>query len=437
MDAVAGLGHFSGSVLVARRGMVLLKKAYGFADLETKRLNQPDTQFRIASLSKSFTAMAILVLRQKGLLGLDDPLSDFFPEGPGAWRNVRLRHMLGHTSGIPDYEILLNVQKMEDYSLWRAKPGNLAYVFEKALSSDLDFEPGSKYKYSNTGYLLLGHIVEMVSRESYGAFVERELVNRFGMANSGEDRYDLFLLNRAKPYLLKPERTDKEYFAGFAFDGGMLVEPPRMRMETPNGAGGMYSTAEDLFSWIQGLIQLAERDPDFEDVFRPGLKGYAMGWFVDERHGRKRIWHSGGLPGFISILEYYPEESAAIVLLGNTDQYSGPLAEDLAAILFGQSYPLPRRHRLIDLALAQLNPLIGQYRNGGGSIYTVSRDKGRLVIAQGDELSSAMLPESETSFFVPGFRDNVQVKKNTEGAVIGLIASISGKKETLTKEKVP
>lgn len=434
MDAVGELGHFSGVVLVARDGRALFRGAYGMANLDQSIPNRPDTQFHIASLTKSFTAAAILRLAEQGKLKLDDQLAAHFAETPKSWPPITLRHLLQHSSGLPDYENLLGGIRSDRYRSLRSQPDHLIKLRAMAFASELEFEPGAKFSYSNTGYLLLGYLVEQLSGQSFGDFVRQQFLEPLGLRASGQAHFSKPLAKLALSYRLKPDRQYAEVLRGFKPDSGMLVPAPAMRMETPNGAGGMYATADDLRTWIDALVYgSALKDDQRKAMFTPGEATYGLGWFIQTEDKRKSIFHTGSLPGYRSILATYPEERVTVVLVGNTDQRLGQISRDLAAIVFGEAVIVPRAHHIIEAEPNQFRHLFGKYQREDGRIYEVTADEEMVLIQETDRFIAGMLPESEDSFFVPMFRGNVTFLLDQAGNPTQLRAQVHGKEYLLKK----
>jgi len=225
-------GRFSGAVLVARDGKVLLSKGYGLANAELGAANTPQTKFRIGSMTKQFTAMAFMLLEEKGKLKTSDPVCRFVTECPEAWRNITIHHLLTHTSGIPSFT------SFPDYTLTMSQRSPVSRTVERFKNKPLVFEPGSKWEYSNSGYVLLGYILEKVAEQDYGAFLQRNIFEPLGMSSTGYDDPTPILKNRA---------------SGYARRAGQRVNASYIGMTIPHAAGALYSTVEDLYRWDQAL----------------------------------------------------------------------------------------------------------------------------------------------------------------------------------------
>src|SRR5688572_28757425 len=225
-------GGFMGSVLVARGADVVLSKGYGSANLEWNIPNSPATKFRLGSVTKQFTAAAILLLEERGKLKTDDPVKKFMSDAPTAWEKITIYHLLTHTSGIPNFTSFPDYPSQKPFA---ATPEKLVARFR---DKPLDFQPGEKWSYSNSGYILLGYVLEKASGESYEKFLQENIFGRLAMKDSGYDSNSAIILRRGSGY-------------GPGKDGPMNAE--FIHMSIPFSAGALYSTTEDLLRWQRGL----------------------------------------------------------------------------------------------------------------------------------------------------------------------------------------
>jgi CubicO group peptidase (beta-lactamase class C family) len=225
--------RFMGSVLVAQNGKVLLDKGYGFANLEWDVPNTPTTKFRLGSITKQFTAASILLLEERGKLKVEDPVKKYMPNAPATWDKITIFHLLTHTSGIPSFTGFSDYESHEAQAM---TPGKLVEWFR---DKPLEFEPGTKWNYSNSGYVLLGYLIEKISGESYSDFVQQNIFTPLGMKDSGYDSNSAIIAHRAAGYT--PGKSNPVN-AGF------------VHMSIPFSAGALYSTTEDLLRWEQGLF---------------------------------------------------------------------------------------------------------------------------------------------------------------------------------------
>lgn len=224
---------FMGSVLVARGPQVVLSKGYGSADLEWNVPNAPNTKFRLGSVTKQFTAASILLLEERGKLNVNDLVKKYLPDAPAAWDKITIFHLLTHTSGIPNFTDFPDYAKLEPF------PTTTEQLVARFRDKPLDFAPGDQWKYSNSGYVLLTYVLEKITGTNYETFVHDNIFVPLGMKDSGYDSNAAVILNRASGYVAKKGQFEN---AGF------------VNMTVPAGAGGLYSTTEDLLKWEQGLF---------------------------------------------------------------------------------------------------------------------------------------------------------------------------------------
>jgi CubicO group peptidase (beta-lactamase class C family) len=330
--------QFSGSVLIARAGKVLFSKGYGMADWDHHVPNAPQTEFRIGSLTKQFTAMAILLLQERGKLHVQDHICLYVPHCPTAWQPITIQHLLTHTSGIPNFTAFSDFDFTQSYS-----PEQLiAHFIDKPLA----FQPGTRYSYSNSGYVVLGYIIERVTGEPYALFLQHAIFTPLQMRNTGYDQNYPPLPEHATGY------QDWQFVA--------LAEPVKAQyidMSVLFAAGGLYSTVEDLYRWTQALsTPVLVSQKSLDAMFTPHISicssagcpghsfvsaaGYGYGWVIAKEQGpyRQVIWHNGAVPGFKAYLGLYPATKTTIIVLSNlasTDELA--IAADLELIVFKQA----------------------------------------------------------------------------------------------------
>ncbi|MFY0563911.1 serine hydrolase [Archangium lansingense] len=325
------LRQFNGSVLVADEKGVVHKKGYGFANFEWQVPNTPDTKFRLASITKQFTSMVIMQLVAEGKLGLEDKLTAHLPDyRKDTGDRVTIAQLLNHTSGIPSYTSAPGFFQNDSRD-----PYTVADFVKKFASGDLEFEPGTKYAYNNSGYFLLGAIIEKVTGKTYAQVLRERIFEPLGMKSSGYDVSATVLSKRASGYQPGP-------------DG--YVNAPYLDMSLPYAAGSLYSTVEDLYLWDRALyLDKLLPAPLKQRLFTPGLNQYAYGWVVNplKLHDGKTelatIRHNGGINGFSTIIVRAPERKELVVLLGNAaDGRLDELAAGLFSILHGMTPQQPR-----------------------------------------------------------------------------------------------
>jgi CubicO group peptidase (beta-lactamase class C family) len=315
--------RFMGSVLAAQNGRILLDKGYGFANLERKIPNAPSTKYRLGSLTKQFTAASILLLEERGKLNVDDPIKQYLPDVPAAWGKITIFDLLTHTSGIP------NDTELPEFKASMKLPTTPEKLIAQFRDKPLDFPPGQYWRYSNSGYILLGSLIEKLSGQSYAEFVRDNIFIPLGMKDTGYDTESPSIVPRAMGY-----------------EKGTLADAEYINMSQPFSAGGLYSTTGDLLRWERGLFGGAVLTPNSLKKMTTAYKSdYAFGLWSRERNGHHVIEHGGSINGFGAWLAYYPKDKLTIVVLGNVQHGpSDEIAANLASLAFGKGvlmYPDP------------------------------------------------------------------------------------------------
>lgn len=325
LNTAVDTGKFSGSILIARNGKVLMSKGYGMANRELNVPNTTQMKFRIGSLTKQFTAMAIMILQERGKLSVQDSVCKYMPDCPRGWAEITVHHLLTHSSGIQD------LLSFPDFQQTMALPSPVDQTVKRFQNKPLDFKPGTKFKYSNSGYVLLGYIIERASGQSYEAYLKENIFEPLKMLNSGSDHNDLIIKNRAAGYTKR--------------DGG-IINAPYIDMSIPTGGGSLYSTVEDLFLWDQGLYtEKLVTKKSLAAMFTPYTTadwgdGAAYGWFIGkDKSDHKYMGFLGGINGFAAQIMRYPDEKLLVVLLSNLS--FAPVSDiesDLANIVFSSKF---------------------------------------------------------------------------------------------------
>ncbi len=322
---------FRGAVLVGIDGKIVFEKAYGMGDEEWSATNTVHTKFRIASLTKQFTAACILLLQERGRLNVHDPISRYLSGLPQAWRTITVHQLLTHTSGIPNSP---NSTENERSDRTGATPQQL---IAPVAGKPLDFTPGTNWRYSNTGYVLLGMIVEKVSGQSYADFLKTNIFEPLGMKDSGYDKARDILKERA---------------SGYEIIDGHIANADFIDMSVPFSAGGIYSTVEDMYLWNEVLAEngkllsagsLKQMFTEYPEATHEA-QHYGYGVVISHlKFGRLLYYHGGGVEGFSSSIQRYPEDRVCIVILSNLDSYKPwELGDHIASDLFHQPLPAVR-----------------------------------------------------------------------------------------------
>ena len=395
------MGRFSGAVLVAKGEQIILRKGYGFADVEKQILYTPETQQAVASISKMFTAMAALKLRQQGKLRLEDSICQYLSECPETWKPITVQHLMRHTSGIPDYEAKLDLGS-DKYLEFMTQPQATAKIVEEARKQPLEFTPGAKFTYSNTGYVVLSYIIQKAAGVPFAEFVSRSILQPAGMKQSG------FFGTRQIPKKLAYGYTHGDLgwgkmLAGVSLTAGHLKKLPRLPLTPPAGDAGLYSTVDDLYRWSRimdggGLVSAA----DIAEVFTPGLNQYGYGWFIDSGFNRKRRQHNGMLPGYLSEFIKYPDDKLTIILFSNVDTARmRSIVRDITAIALGAPFDLPVRGNVTKLTAEQIIRLEGDYKMANGAILTIRNEPDYLMAKIKNQFNAGLIPLSPTEFYFP------------------------------------
>jgi CubicO group peptidase (beta-lactamase class C family) len=311
LGGLTNAGAFRGSVFVAVGGRVLVSRGYGLANNDTGAPNTPQTRFRLASVSKPITAVAVLQLVADGRLRLEASVCEYLPNCPPAWTPVTVRHMLNHTAGLPNYTDFASFAQVE---IFPAAPDQ---VIDRFRNLPLNFAPGAAVAYSNSGYVLLGKLIEQASGLSYAEYLRERIFLPLGMANSGYDTGDFSALNGTRGYA-----------------GGAAA----LALDTSNlyAAGGLYASTEDLYRLTLALDAGLLLPPDLlAQMYTAGSAGFGYGWKIESRFGRRAIHHPGYMSGAATFVVRYPDDGLTVIVLSN-DEYANPIgiADELARIWF-------------------------------------------------------------------------------------------------------
>jgi len=337
------------AALVKDRGRILFEKGYGVRELSSHARIDPQTNFRLASCTKQFTAMAIMLLVHDGKLQYEDHLTDFFPDFPAYGRAITIRHLLTHTAGLPDYETLMEQEEKAKGPIWSAQhqiqDAEVLSLLEKQAAGK--FAPGTSWDYSNSGYVVLGLIIAKVAGMSYREFLYQKIFSSVGMSHTVVYQKGVNEVSRRA--------------LGHSKVKDALVETDQSATSATLGDGGIYSSVVDLAKWDEALqkhtllsekemlpaltpVSLADgSEPHWpkhgdSDNLAPGKPvSYGYGWFLDPYKGRSRMWHFGSTMGFRTVIQRFPPDSLTIIVLSNrTDLDPGALSEKIATQLLPQ-----------------------------------------------------------------------------------------------------
>jgi CubicO group peptidase (beta-lactamase class C family) len=390
------------SVIVIHHGEILLSKGYGFANIEKRKPNTPLTVFRLGSITKQFTAVAILQLYDKQMLQLNDFVEKYFP-GTLNGNKITIKNLLTHTSGIME-----------------------------SPDAELAFTPGAQISYSNSGYNLLGKIIEKVSGMSYEKYLQENIFQPLGMANTGYEHPDIKVKNCASGYKIN--------------DNGSYADIGESDVSGAYSAGALYSTAEDMYRWDQALyteklVKASSLNQAFSQAnLNDGSTAkYGFGWMVSQWRGLKEVGHGGDVSGFNSFIARFPDEQFTVIVLSNIEMRppgplpdAGSLAHKVAEIYLADKISATNEHVAINIDPKILDSYIGQYKwidaskgwiEAGGELFTIYK-KNNQLFGNGKVGDIEIKAEGENQFFI---KDNSTIKFLMEkDKVTGMIFDAMG-----------
>ena len=453
---------FGGSILVAHKDEIILSRGYGMANIEHQIPNTPQTKFRLGSITKQFTATAILQLQEQGLLDVNKSVATYLPKYPNGKR-ITVHNLLNHTAGIPNYTGLPIFTKnkrletsLDDLIAWfKNKPlkfrnlnPNEEITAKKYLLVQIQNlvdnllrrkPPGDNFNYSNSGYVVLTKIIETLSKQSYEDYLQQYIFQPLGMTNSGYDHSETILLNRASGYI-----SGREGYQNADF----------IDMSTPSGAGGLYSTVEDLLKWSRSLdteqvLNKSSKDAMFAPKVKMNLEPdkdsyYGYGWEIDTCCNKQRISHRGGIDGFATAIDRYPEEGVTIIVLSNfINSAIGKTRDDLNHIFWGESYELPQKREIISVTPEDLTAYVGCYQFKSPiplpfipkPTLTVTTESQRIFVQAKDQKPIEIFPESRHQFFLKIIEAKITFVADEDNIISKIVIDINGKEQVATKIK--
>ncbi len=411
MDEIAsyyvGTRQFSGAVLVARGDTVLFSKGYEFANLEWRIPNTTTTKFRIGSVTKQFTAAAVLLLEERGKLKVGDLVKTYYPEAPFAWYNITLAQLLSHTAGIPNYTDQPGIAQL---SARHVAPNE---ILDTVRDLPLDFWPGTQMRYSNTGYVLLGMAIEKASGMSYEKFLQENFWTPLGMKDTGYDERAKLIPQRASGYEPGPAGPVNSFYQD---------------MSVPFSAGALYSTVGDLLIWERALFgKKVLSDVSLQKMTTPGKGEYGFGLGIGTQAGHKVIQHGGGISGFNSKLAYYPDEQVVVVALSNMSGGADEVAGKLGALAVGETVTLPSERQSVAVPKSVLEQYVGTYQIAPAFSIWFTIDGAQLVSQATGQPKFPLVAESDTVFYPIAFEAKIEFQKDASGKVIGLSLRQNGR----------
>ena len=392
-----------GSVLVVKDGKTIFRKGYGMADVGKGIPMDAGAQHRIGSVTKQFTSTAILMLAEEGKLSLDDDITKFLPDYPTNGKKITIEHLLTHTSGIVSYT---GKKTFRDQLAVDLTPAAMIDTFK---NDPLEFEPGAKYAYNNSGYFLLGAIIEKITGMPYAKFVEQRIFVPLGMKDTAYEGHELGKAPRAAGHTVTP--------SGYA-------PSKQISMTLPYAAGSIVSTVDDLARWDAAitsgkLLKAASWQKAFTSYKTSDGKdtNYGYGWHTRTLQGSPAINHGGGIPGFSAQVIRLPQEKVYVAVLRNNDKdpvSSEVIASLAAAIAIGK--PIPEL-KPVALAPEKLSEVAGKYRLDEKSVRNFVVENGKLLTQRDDRAKSELVAYGADRFFVPNSLVRIQFVRDGAGKV--------------------
>jgi CubicO group peptidase (beta-lactamase class C family) len=413
------------AVLVAKNGNVIYKKAFGMADLELNVAMQPDMIFRIGSITKQFTAVAILQLAEKGKLSIDDEITKYIDNYPTQGHKITIEHLLTHTSGIKSYTAM----RIWDPAV-RKRDMTPEALIDFFKNEPMDFEPGTRFLYNNSGYILLGSIIEKVSGLSYANYIAENIFKPAGMENSSYDNTSKIIPNRAK---------------GYQPGAGGVVNADYLSMTQPYAAGSLISTVADLYKWNRALHSYKLVGKQYLDKAFASYRladgketDYGYGWTLGNIRGTPAIEHGGGINGFLTHAIYLPDSDIFVAVFSNCNcNPPEAVTARLAATALGNPYP----EKEIPADQAKMNDYTGVYLNSEGLERQITIDGKNLYSQVKGSGRFRIIPYAPDKFMVENSLTLIHFERGAGGKIESVISLGRAGKEIswkrATQEAIP
>jgi D-alanyl-D-alanine carboxypeptidase len=391
------------TVIVVKDGKTVFRKAYGMANVAAKQPMTPEMVLRLGSITKQFTSTAILMLVDEGKIALDDEITKFLPDYPTRGKKITVEHLLTHTSGIVSYT---------DRPGYRANMNadlTVSQMIDSFKNDPLQFEPGSLWRYNNSGYFLLGAIIEKVSGQPYAKFIEQRIFVPLGMSRTAYEGQ---------------ERGPVQLAAGYSALGSGFEASPALSMTQPYAAGALVSTVDDLARWDAAVSSgKLLKESSWKKAFTPYTlntgksTSYGYGWEMGKLQGVPMISHGGAINGFNTFALRLPAEKVYVAVLSNADSglvRANVVASKAAAIAIGRPFP---EYKEIALDRARLDAYAGVYQIDQANKRTFRRVQDHLVVQRAGRPAFAVRAFSNTGFFIPDTLDWFEFTRNAKGEV--------------------
>ena len=409
------------AALVAEKGQIIYNKAFGMANLELNIPMQPDMVFRIGSITKQFTAVAILQLMEQGKLSLQDDITKFIPDYPTQAYTITIEHLLTHTSGIKSYTSITdyfnNVRK-------DMKPEEVIDLFK---NQPMEFAPGTKWNYNNSGFFLLGYIIEKITGKTYAEYIQENFFTPLDMTGSCYGSDTKIIKNRASGYQQGNDGPENSDYCS---------------MTQPYSAGSIMSTVGDLFKWHQAvhsykLVKKETLDKAFTEykLANGDGTGYGYGWFLSQLQGSPTIEHGGGIFGYLTSSIYLPEEDVFVALFSNS---TGKAPEFTALKMAAMAIGKPLKTTEIKLDEATLDQYVGIYANEKGKEVTITREGTQLSANLSGAGTRKLIPSEKERFLVEDAFMYATFSRDDNGKIVSFVSDDRGKLDTwnLTEKKI-
>ncbi|HEX6427136.1 MAG TPA: serine hydrolase [Niastella sp.] len=417
LQAYSSLHKFNGTVLVAKGDNILFDKGYGYRNVATGVQHDKTSIFQIGSVTKQFTTAIIQKLQAEGKLNVQDAISKYFPQFPRG-DSITIEHLMLHTSGIFNYT---NDRSFMENEV--TKPANREKMIATFRDKPASFSPGTNWQYSNSAYLLLGYIIESVTKKHYEQVVRDYIFKPLKMTNSGFDFTHLQRKEKSTGY--------------FAFNEKDTLTAPTVDSSVSFSAGAIYSTTQDLFRWHQALQKyIILTKAQEEKAYTPVKNNYGYGWVIDSLYGKIEVTHGGGIHGFTSDFLRIPSDDICIVLLSNTSSPAlHTIAKKIVAILYSKPYEMPQARKAITLPEEKLKQYVGEYTINEKLQLSITLKDGELKASPTGQPTIVLNAEKEDRFFVKLPEVQLQFTRNEKQEIDGFILYQNGKEIKCPKIK--
>ena len=394
-------------VLVAEKGQVIYRKAFGLANVELAVPMKPENLFRIGSITKQFTACAIMKLAEEGKLSLQDKLGKYIPDLPPSYQAIPIENLLTHTSGIKNYTDL--PEWTGEFQKRDFKPAELIGWFSR---QPLEFSPGEKFSYSNSGYFILGYLIEKVSGKPYGTYLEDRFFKPLGLQHTMPDNTSAIITGRA---------------AGYQVNDSLLQNADFLSMTQPYAAGELLSDVDDLYQWYKDVMdgKVISMESMSKAMTAYKLKnglpvGYGYGWFLRNIQGSPTIEHSGGINGFLTCTIYLPREDVFIALLTNS---TAARPDRIASVMAALAIHKPYEYRKFSLPYDSLPAYTGVYNSlYNGQMLVTLKDSSIYAMVRGSD-RNRYIPYDHDKFYMEGGFGTLTFSRDANGKVDSVVSA--------------